>query len=76
MFPKIKGEYLKLLPIPVATASQENTIIKRVNQILAAKDGDNDIETWELERKIDEVVYDLYELAPEERVIVEASAQQ
>jgi hypothetical protein len=75
-FPKIKGEYLKLLPIPGATASQENAIINHVDQILAAKNGDDDVDTSELEWEINKVVYDLYELTPDERVIVEASAQR
>jgi hypothetical protein len=76
-FPKIKGEYLKLIPVPGATAAQENKIVDYVNQILLASKGrGDDADTSELERKIDKIVYDLYELTSEERAIVEASTHR
>ena len=41
------------------------------NKINAAKKADNRTDTSELEREIDELVYQLYELKPDEITIVE-----
>jgi hypothetical protein len=47
-----------------------------VDQILNSKGNDPTVDTSKLEREIDHLVYDLYELTPEERAIVDASAQR
>jgi type II restriction/modification system DNA methylase subunit YeeA len=44
-----------------------------VNQIITAKRQNPNIVTNDLERKIDELVYQLYELTPEEIIIIENS---
>jgi REP element-mobilizing transposase RayT len=70
-FPKIKGEYLKLIPVPVIEHKQQAPIISLVERILAAKRANPlaDVSAWE--REIDERVYRLYGLTPEEIKIVE-----
>ncbi len=75
MFPKIKGEYLKLLPIPNASAEQQKTVEQLVDRILAAKarDAAADVSAWE--REIDQLVYALYGLTPEEIQIVEGATK-
>jgi hypothetical protein len=70
-FPKIKGEYLKQIPIPKASPSQQAPIIKFVEQILAAKKRDPEEDISAMEREIDRLFYELYGLTQEEIAIVE-----
>jgi len=68
-FPKIKGSYLELIPIPKI---YENKILKTfVNKILAAKKQNPDADTTALEKEIDRLVYELYGLTEEEIAVVE-----
>lgn len=48
-----------------------NLLSPLVTQILAAKQRGPNADTSALERQIDEMVYELYELTPEEIAIVE-----
>lgn len=73
-FPKIKGEYLKLLPIPAADKDKQNPIASLVDRIIAAKQANPAVDTSALEREIDQQVYALYGLTPEEIAIVEGTA--
>jgi len=50
---------------------KHDNIVKLVNQILTAKHSDPNADTSALERQIDEIVYKLYGLTPEEIAIVE-----
>ena len=70
-FPKIKGEYLKALPIPTASSEQQKPLERLVVRILAAKATDPSADTSALEREIDEIVYRLYGLTPDEIALVE-----
>ena len=70
-FPKIKGEYLKLLPLPKAAAAKQAAVLKLVDQVIAAKQKNTAADTHHLERQIDQQVYALYNLTPEEIKIVE-----
>ncbi len=70
-FPKIKGEYLKQIPIPKASPSQQAPIVRLVEQILAAKRRDPEAETMVVEREVDRLIYELYDLTPEEIAVVE-----
>ena len=77
-FPKIKGEYLKLLPVPEITEEQQHPFITIVDRILAiTKDNDcqqnpqKQTKVKALEAEIDQLVYKLYDLTPEEIKIVE-----
>jgi hypothetical protein len=72
-FPKIKGEYLKLLPLPRASPGMQSAIVKLVEKVVAAKQANPAADTSALEREIDQQVYALYGLTPEEIAIVEGS---
>ena len=49
----------------------KTNIRRRVDHILAAKQRDAEADTSALEREIDQLVYGLYDLTPEEIAIVE-----
>ena len=61
----------KQLPIPDVSPEQQAPIIELVDQILDAKRTDPDADVSELEDEIDEIVYLLYDLTPDEIQIVE-----
>ena len=61
----------KELPIPDVVPEQQIPIVKLVNQILDSKRTDPDADSIKLEDEIDQRVYALYDLTPEEIVIVE-----
>ena len=61
----------KRLPIPDVAAEQQAPIIELVDQILVAKRADPDADVSQLENEIDQVVYSLYNLTPDEVAIVE-----
>jgi len=78
---KRKGEALELyqkplseVPIKLIEPDEQKPFIKLVDQILAAKQRDAEADTRALEREIDELVYALYILTPEEITIVEGTA--
>ena len=66
----IYPEYVRNIPIPTATTKQQKSIIDKVDKILAAKKADPNADTSALEAEIDELVFDLYGLTPEERELV------
>jgi methylase of polypeptide subunit release factors len=74
-FPKIKGEYLKLLPIPAATPEKQKAVERLVDRILAAKAQAASADVSAMERELDELVHALYGLTPEEIKLVEGSAK-
>ncbi|RKU05627.1 hypothetical protein C6502_22115 [Candidatus Poribacteria bacterium] len=63
----------KQLPIPDVSPEKQEPIIELVDQILDAKRTDPDANVSELEKRIDQIVYLLYGLAPEEIDIVEGA---
>ena len=65
------NNYVKEFPIPEATCEQQALIIELVGQILAAKHISLDANVCELENEIDQIVYSLYDLTPDEIAIVE-----
>jgi tRNA1(Val) A37 N6-methylase TrmN6 len=71
IYPYIKGIHLKQLPIQVDGIEG---IARLANRILAAKarDASADVSAWE--REIDQLVYALYGLTPEEIQIVEGAS--
>ena len=71
LFPKIRIAQAKLLPIPTATPEQQQPIIDLVDAILAAKSENPQADTTDLERQIDQLVYQLYELTSEEIALIE-----
>jgi hypothetical protein len=62
---------IELLPIKIGNERIENKIETLVNQIIEIKRFTPHADTKDLEKEIDELVYDLYELTEEERRIVE-----
>lgn len=62
---------LSLIPIKKISSSVQQPFITLVDQILATKQKDPDVDTSALKKKIDEMVYKLYGLTPEEIKIVE-----
>ena len=70
----IYPEHIRNIPIPLADKEKQNEISTLVDQILYLKEnGDDDIA--ELQAKIDSLVYQLYELTPEEIALVEESVK-
>ena len=61
----------KALPIPNVSSEQQAPIIELVDQILAAKCTDPYVDVSELENEVDQMIYLLYDLTPEEIAIVE-----
>ena len=74
-FPKIVLKETRGLPIPTASPEQQKAVERLVDRILAAKARDPAADVSELEREIDQLVYALYDLTPEEIQIVEAAAK-
>jgi hypothetical protein len=70
VFPQVKLEKLKILPVVIAN-NQQQPIITLVTQILDAKRGNSSANTTALEREIDCLVYRLYGLSEEEIEIIE-----
>ncbi len=75
---KRKGEMLELfytpltqIPIKPISLTEQKPFIKLVDGILAAKGGNPQADTSALEREIDQLVYELYELTEDEVKIVE-----
>ena len=86
-FPKIKGTYLKELPIPDKPTSfggdKLSPLVSMMLELQARVDGqvtDHERTALErqiqvLDRKIDKLVYDLYDLTQEEVALVESSME-
>jgi hypothetical protein len=68
-FAQVKTTYIKRLSVP--KEPKDTSIVKIVDQILSIKQKDPNADTSALERQIDKMVYELYELTPEEIDIVE-----
>ena len=63
----------KEMPIPKVVTKKQLPIIELVDEILMAKASDSDADTANHENEIDQLVYELYELTPDEIAIVESS---
>ena len=61
----------KKLPIPDVSPEQQEPIIELVAQILDAKHTSLDADITALENEVDQIVYSLYDLTPEEIAVVE-----
>ena len=64
----------KQLPIPNATLDQQMPVTRLANQILDTKRIDPNADVSQLEYEINQIVYSLYDLTPEEIAIVEENA--
>ena len=65
-----KKEPLQEIPLPIVDISQQKPIIALVDQILSAKKSNSHADTSALEQKIDELVYGLYDLSPEDIAVI------
>ena len=71
----IKAEYLKDTPIPKTSTTEEKELDSLAQKILTGKERDPKADTTALEREIDQLVYNLYELTAEEIAIVEEATR-
>ncbi len=71
----IYPEHVRNIPIPTASTEDQQKIIALVDEILAAKKSNPAADTSALEAEIDEKVFDLYNLTPEEREIVKGNGK-
>jgi type I restriction-modification system DNA methylase subunit len=69
----IKIYQLKEIPIPVVPFEKQDTVVGLVNQILFKKKSNPSADTSFLEYEIDKLVYQLYNLTPEEIEIIETT---
>jgi adenine-specific DNA-methyltransferase len=71
LFPQIKTNEFKSLPVPNCTKNEQKQIVMIVDKILLLKQQNPSADTTALETQIDQLVYQLYELTAEEIAIVE-----
>jgi len=78
--PKLQGNalsmqsiFLFLVPIPIINEANQSKLTALVTQILAAKEANPKADTSTLEQEIDQIVFELYGLTPEEIAIVESN---
>jgi len=76
VFSEIQARTVRQLPIPSVDASAETSIAKLVDRILSKKRGNPTADTRGLEQEIDQRVYALYGLTPEEIKIVERNSTE
>ncbi len=72
-FPKILIEDIKNFPIPKIDKSNQDKLTNLVDQILTLKKENPKADTSDLENEIDELVYQLYALTPEDIEVVKGS---
>ena len=70
----LSNQYLERFPIPKITKENQNLadeLVKSVNQILALKAENSSADTNKLEKDIDNLIYKLYNLSPNDIKIIE-----
>ena len=70
---QVKISVVNRLPVVIPAEEQQRLVIALVDEILSAKDSNPEEDTTKLENKIDQIVYSLYDLTPDEIAIVEAA---
>jgi hypothetical protein len=73
VFSEIQARTVGALPIPDLDSRSQQSLIMLVDKILAAKKCDPQTDTRAFEAQIDQMVYELYGLTPEEIAVVEGS---
>ncbi len=73
LFPKIRIKQAKQLPIPVASLAEQQLIVALIERIRTSKKMTPNKSIEKLEREIDKIVYQLYELTDAEIKIIEQS---
>ncbi|MCK5581548.1 MAG: Eco57I restriction-modification methylase domain-containing protein [Candidatus Omnitrophica bacterium] len=69
-FAQVKTTYVKKLPLKMCDESKQLNFVELVNEILNAKKKNVEIDTKEIENKIDELVFELYQVTLKERKII------
>jgi hypothetical protein len=69
------SDYITQIPIPSVPSEEQKPVERLVERILSAKQRDAGADVSALEREIDQHVYALYSLTPDEIKIVEDSAR-
>ncbi|MDD2284433.1 MAG: Eco57I restriction-modification methylase domain-containing protein [Paludibacter sp.] len=67
---QLDKEPLLQVPIRIGSESQVKLVIELVEQIISSKQIDTNADTYNIEKEIDKIVYDIYELTKEEVRIV------
>ncbi len=73
-FPQFKVNELAIFPISKSRDVYKNDIVQLVKKIMNAKQPDLYVDTSKLDHQIDELIYKLYDLTPEEIKMVENSS--
>jgi hypothetical protein len=71
---RLANQYVEVMPIPLITPQNQPLVAQIeafVDEILARKRGNPNADTRDLERAIDDIVYRLYDLSPDEIRLVE-----
>ena len=74
-FYDFEPRYSSQWPVPVAPPLEQNQIERLVQDILSAKQRDVGADVSALEREIDELVYELYDLTAEEKALIEGQSK-
>ena len=69
----VNGYEVENIPIPKIPKDIQSELTEKVSYILSAKQKDNYSKTLDVEQEIDQLVYKLYNLTPEEIAIVEGN---
>ena len=71
---EVKPQYFEQIPIPIADEWTKEALIKLVELAITKREQNQQADISELENKIDQLVYQLYDLTEEEIAIVEGSS--
>ena len=72
---QVKPQRIRSLPIPAVPSEQQKPVERLVERILSAKQRDAGADVSALERELDELVYALYALTPEEIKLVQEATK-
>ena len=71
IFPHIQKNQLEAIPIIQADAETKQSVVSLVEKIITMKQSDPYAETCAIEKQIDTIVYNLFNLSPEEIQLIE-----
>lgn len=74
IFPQFKVNELAIFPIPMSFGPHEKRLMELVDSILAAKTANPAADTSAIDREIDDKVYAIYGLTPDEIQHVEGNS--
>lgn len=74
-FIRLFSIHVEKFPIPAVASEEQKPVERLVDRILSAKQRDAGADVSALERELDELVYALYALTPEEIKLVEGNVK-